>query len=224
MNPRHPPDDILLQHAAGRLGAGASLVLSAHLEGCAECRARLRLLDAVGGALIEEIEPQPLSPQAWARTLERIDTPPSDGGAPRPPAAGADGIVLARPGNLPAWPRALRGCRATGWNWMGPGMRYARLTLRDEQDDGRLFLLRISPGRSLPRHTHDGLELTQVLCGSFDDGRSLFEAGDFDATDHDVHHQPIVQEGGECVCLAYVGGRLQFDGRIAAAIGGWVGM
>jgi len=121
------------------------------------------------------------------------------------------------------WPQALRACRSGGWRWMGPGMRFARLTLPADPQAG-LLLLRIGPGRSLARHGHDGMELTQVLHGRFDDGRSGFGPGDFDATDDTVRHQPVVQPGGECVCLAYVERRLRFEGRVAAWIGGWVGL
>ena len=106
---------------------------------------------------------------------------------------------------------------------MGPGMRYARVGVPHDPD-ASLYLLRIGEGRSLPRHTHGGIELTQVLCGAFDDGRAVFAAGDFDAADESVHHQPIVQAGATCVCLAYVGARMRFDGRIASMIGGWIGM
>jgi len=63
-----------------------------------------------------------------------------------------------------------------------------------------------------------------VLCGSFNDGRAFFGPGDFDAADSSVHHQPIVQADRECVCLAYVGGPLRFDSRVAGLIGGWIGL
>jgi putative transcriptional regulator len=108
---------------------------------------------------------------------------------------------------------------------MGPGMRYARVALPQTSTPGSsIYLLHIGEGRSLPRHTHGGIELTQVLCGAFDDGRAVFGPGDFDATDEAVHHQPVVQHGATSVCLAYVGAPLRFDGRIASLIGGWIGM
>jgi len=215
---RHHPDDaLLLAFAAGRLGAGPALVLGVHLDGCAACRGRLQPLLALGGALVEQSEPLALAPAAWAQTLERIDAAPAPAPAPAPAAQ-----PPALPGGLP-WPARLRATRASRWHWMGPGMRFARLTL-PAQPEAKLFLLRIGPGRSLPRHSHDGLELTQVLCGRFDDGRASFGAGDFDATDDEVLHQPVVRPGAECVCLAYVASRLRFEGRIASVIGGWVGL
>ncbi|PZP99900.1 MAG: transcriptional regulator, partial [Variovorax paradoxus] len=67
-------------------------------------------------------------------------------------------------------------------------------------------------------------EFTQVLHGSFHDGRAQFSAGDFDAADTQVHHQPVVQAGSECICLASIEGQLEFDGWFARRLGALVGM
>lgn len=215
----HPGDELLLPLAAGRLSAGQALVVSTHLEGCAECRARLHTLQALGGALLDAAEPAALRPEAWERTLQRIAIPAAPAAAP---AAALPHPAL--PEGVP-WPASLRNCRVSAWRWMGPGMRYARIELpHGPAPDASLYLLRIGEGRSLPRHTHGGIELTQVLCGTFDDGRAVFGPGDFDATDDTVHHQPVVRPGAVCVCLAHVGGPMRFDGRIASLIGGWIGM
>lgn len=220
----HPDDEFLLALAAGRLGPAQAVVVGAHLEGCGDCRARLHALQAVGGALLDAAEPMALDSQAWARTLERIETT-----APAPalhaPVDGAADATAGRPA-LPGgvtWPGSLRRCRVSPWRWLGPGMRYSRVQTPREPA-ASLFLLRIGAGRSLPRHTHGGVELTQVLCGAFDDGRARFGAGDFDSADGEVHHQPVVQPGTECICLAYVGARMRFDGRIASLLGRWIGM
>lgn len=216
----HPGDELLLPLAAGRLGAGQALVVGTHLEGCAECRARLHTLQALGGSLVRQAEPIALEPGAWERTLQRID------GAAREPEAATASAAHAPHPTLPdgvRWPASLRGCDVSAWRWMGPSMRFARIRVPHDPE-ASLFLLRIGEGRSLPRHTHGGTELTQVLCGTFDDGRAVFGPGDFDAADESVHHQPLVQAGATCVCLAYVGARMRFDGRIASTIGGWIGM
>lgn len=219
MTRHHPADDLLLALAAGRLRPGLALVVGVHLDGCAACRERLRLMEAVGGALVDESDPLALAPQAWSRTLERID---AGAGVRAHAPAPVDTPRLALPAGT-AWPRRLDACRPSRWRWMGPGMRFARLEL-PEDPDAKLFLLRIGAGRSLAQHSHDGLELTQVLCGTFDDGRETFGPGDFDATDDTILHQPVVRAGATCVCLAYVEKHLRFEGRLAAMVGGWVGM
>ena len=106
---------------------------------------------------------------------------------------------------------------------MSPGRSFARVTLPCDPE-AALFLLRIGEGLGMPRHTHRGTELTQVLCGSFHDGHQRFGPGDFDAADDTVHHEPIIEPGAECVCFAHVDGSLRFDGRFATLVGRLIGM
>lgn len=212
----HPGDDLLLALAAGQLPTAPALVLSAHVEGCPQCREQLRLLDTAGGALLQQLPPAELHADALARALAAIDAP-----RPAPAPVPVRGLPP-----LPAgahWPRALAGCQITRWRWMAPGMRYARVRV-PRDPSANVVLLRIAAGMYLAQHTHSDRELTQVLHGSFHDGRAHFSAGDFDAADTQVHHQPVVQAGSECVCLASIEGRLEFDGWFARRLGALVGM
>lgn len=218
----HPGEELLLKLAAGRLESGPSVLIDAHVETCASCRVQWRHLQAIGGALIDEAEPALLDTDALSRTLARID---AQAEARKPNENVQDAAARPRPA-LPSgakWPRSLRGSTISSWHWMGPGMRWSRIELSHEPE-ASLFLLRIAPGRSLPIHSHGGIEFTQVLCGSFDDGRAVFGPGDFDAADSSVHHQPIVGNGGDCVCLAYVSAPLKFDSKLAAFIGKRIGL
>jgi len=218
----HPDDELLLAQANSRLEVGTGLVLASHLELCAHCRERMRTLEALGGVLLDELEPAALADDALARTLARIDD------AAAAAATGESQRIkkVSAPPPLPEgarWPRSLTHCSATPWRWMGPGMRWSRVTVPDAPD-ANVFLLRIASGKYLPQHTHSGIELTQVLYGRFHDGRALFGPGDFDAADGSIHHQPVVQDGSECICLASVHGKLRFDGAIAKVFGALVGM
>jgi len=220
----HPDDDLLLAMAAGRLPAmspGRALVIATHLEGCRECRSRFTTLQALGGALLELAEPQPLAAGALAATLQRIANAPPEA-LPRRRGDGQVPSAIQLPRGV-TWPDSLRGVQVTRWRWMGPGRRFARVQLPHDTA-GSLILLRIEPGYSLPRHRHDELEFTQVLCGTFADERGMFGPGDFDVAGSDVQHEPLVQPGTACVCLTWVEGRLQFDGGIAAAIARWAGV
>jgi putative transcriptional regulator len=221
MDIRHHPDDaLLLALSAGSLETGTRLVLSSHLELCPHCRERLRQLDALGGQLLEDGDACPLADDALTRTLARIDALAA---APeRPPAP----LRVSAPPPLPEgaqWPRALAHCRATPWRWIGPGMRWSQVHV-PEDPQANVFLLRIAAGKYLPQHTHNGLELTQILYGRFHDGRALFGPGDFDAAESDIHHQPVVQDGSECICLASLDGRVVFDSLAARVLGSMVGM
>ena len=214
---RHHPDDAqLIAHAGGTLASGPSLLVATHLEHCATCRAALGRFEQVGAALMVDEPAAQLAPQVLLATLARIDAPAAPVAAPivkpRPPL----------PGTLD-WPRSLRHCTISRWRLLGPGMRWSRVTLPWDPK-ANVFLLRIAAGSCLPPHTHSGEELTQVLHGAFDDGRSVFGPGDFDTTDASIRHQPVVQASSECICLAAVDGRLEHDSRLARWMGALIGI
>ncbi|MGJ7578717.1 ChrR family anti-sigma-E factor [Variovorax sp. RHLX14] len=217
----HPQDEMLLAHAAGSLAAGPALLVASHIEQCSVCRERMALLDAVGGTLLDALAPATLAPDAFVRTLRAIDTIDRN-------IFGSTSETIGRSSfpSLPSgatWPKAFEGCKVTPWRWLGPGMRWSRVTLPHDSA-ANVFLLRIGAGKKLPQHTHSEVELTQVLYGSFDDGRSVFGAGDFDEADGSIHHQPVVHAQSECICLASVQGRVMFKGAVARTLGALVGM
>ena len=218
MTNHHPDNDLLLGLAAGNLENGPSLLVSSHVEGCAHCQERTRQLETIGGAMLEALEPGVLATDSLSRTLAAIDTPTPP--AYRPPTAA--GLRAELPTGM-KWPRALHGCTTTRWRWLGPGMRWSRVTLPYDAA-ANVFLLRIGAGKKLPMHSHSELELTQVLYGTFHDGRALFGPGDFDEADGNILHQPVVLASGECICLASVRGKVLFEGPIARWFGGLVGM
>lgn len=224
---RHHPDDaLLLAHAAGNLPVGAAIVVESHLEACPECCRRLHLLHVVGGVLLDEIEPATLAPDALTRALAAIDSA-ADSAAVAP--ASNPTASVAAPSSRPAlpsgvqWPRALDGCTISPWRWLGPGMRWSRVTVPHDRA-ANVFLLRIGAGKNLPMHSHSDLELTQVLYGEFGDERAQYRPGDFDGADGEIHHQPVVRAGGECICLTSVEGRVLFKGVIARTVGALAGI
>lgn len=210
----HPADDLLLALASGQLDSGRGFVVSAHVEGCATCARRLHEFTAVGGEILAAFEPAPLAPEAFARTLQRIDAAQPVIGTP----PGSNGFPAEAKALLPA--RLLRGCAGEPWQWVGPGIRYSAIGV-PHAGRSKVFLLKIAAGRTLPQHSHGGCEFTQVLSGSFNDGRSIFAGGDFDATDPAVTHQPVVSAGEECICLAYLDSPLRFSSWIARAASRW---
>ena len=110
MSPRHHPgEDTLIAYAAGTLGAGPSLVVAVHLDGCRQCGVLVASLEAAGGVLMAQLPPADMSPQALARAMAAIarplpmgDLPPNGRTAGRSlafaaPAAGA--LALAGTGH-----------------------------------------------------------------------------------------------------------------------------
>ena len=178
------------------------------------------MLQAIGGALLERAEPRPLAPGALASTLRRIDDlAPASAGASAAPASLPQAASLK---DVPAL-ESLRTCKLSRWYWIGPGRRLSRVQPLEEPGSS-LFLLRIAPERSLPRHSHTGSEFTQVLSGSFHNGVTVMGPGDFDTATREAHHQPVAQPGGACVCLVWSEGQLSFDRRALRPIARWLGL
>ena len=119
-------------------------------------------------------------------------------------------------------PRALDGCGVAPWRWIGPGVRWSRVTVPGD-DEANVMLLKVAAGRKLPEHTHGGLEYTQVLKGSFSDARGRYDPGDMDEADAAVQHQPIVDDGGECICIAALEGQMHMRGFFGRLIQPFIG-
>jgi putative transcriptional regulator len=183
----HPSEERLLEHAAGALPEGRDLVVAAHVAVCPACRAEVRHAEAVGGALLESLPPEPMAADALAHALALVERP-----APpqAPPAMRPDWIPFPSPALETAW-RHRR--------WAAPGVWVAPVIRGPGK--ARTYLLRVGAGMSVPRHRHEGAELVTVLKGAFDDRGDAHRPGDFSENDESVEHRPTVTRDGECVCL-----------------------
>jgi putative transcriptional regulator len=197
----HPTPETLLAHAAGTLPAGHALVVAAHVQGCAACQVELARLEALGGALLEELAPEALAPEAFAETLARLDSP-----APITVRQMPRQADLALPEGL-RLPAALRGAEIGRWLWVGRGVRYSRVRL-PWAPGGNVMLMRIAPNRRVLAHSHGGAEFTQVLHGTFTDATGQYGPGDMAEADSDLAHQPRA-DGDGCICLAALEGGMR---------------
>ncbi|MBN8998818.1 MAG: cupin domain-containing protein [Rhizobiales bacterium] len=98
-----------------------------------------------------------------------------------------------------------------GTRWMAPGFRMSRIRIPGEPG-ANLILMRIGANRRMPEHGHTGRELTQVLHGSYSDANGRYGAGDLAEEDAEGEHQPLVDPGSECICLAAIEGRMRLSG------------
>ncbi|MEZ5773670.1 MAG: ChrR family anti-sigma-E factor [Hyphomicrobiaceae bacterium] len=201
----HPHAETLAELASGHLDSGRSIVIAAHLERCRACARQVRLLEAVGGQLIEDAVPEPMSEGALARMLGLIDAAGPIAAAVTPDLASQ---VTGETAPLPA---ALSAHGMGGWQWVGPGIHRRMVEVSDDKG-ARVFLLKARPGTRMPDHTHTGSELTLVLSGAFSHSGGRFGPGDLEEADDSVEHQPLVEPGGPCICLVAMEGSLRLKG------------
>lgn len=197
-------DDLLMAHAAGSLPEPVSLVVATHLALSPAGRGRYARYEALGGALLEGIEPEPVAGDALDRLLGRLD----DELEPIPEPV--------RPWQLTSpLPRPLRDALP------GPldGLRWRHLGNASEVDldvgaqGYHCALLRVRAGKAVPKHTHDGNELTVVIEGAYRDAVGHYRRGDLAIADGSVDHQPVADEGEDCLCLTLTDARLRLTGR-----------
>lgn len=211
MSPRRQPsEERLLAYAAGTLSPPEAVVVATHLALRPETRAWTELGQAIGGALLEDLEPLALNNGASEAVLGRLDAPALPAIEPTP-TKGAD----------PSLPAPLRHFPLGPWRWLGPGV-HVRDVLGPRDGDCRVILLRIAPGQCSPRHTHGGVELTCVISGAYATEDGVFSPGDFEEADSSVTHQPRVVSAEPCLCVAALDGQIVLPGRLGRLLAPFV--
>jgi putative transcriptional regulator len=201
----HPDDSLLVEYAAGSLDEAKALLVATHLALCPACRDAVRAGEAAGAALaFAEAGDVAVGP------LPNVEGEPVE---PRPAA------VLP---SLPPVPQPLRGylgapVSALAWRPVLRGMR--EYPLPEFAGRAGVRLLAIEPGRRMPRHTHEGQELTLVLQGSFSDATGAYAKGDVATADASIDHQPRAGRGELCLCLAVEDAPLRLTGFNGVLLG-----
>ena len=203
-------DDLLLAHAAGRLPEPVGLVVATHLALTPSRRAVYREYEALGGAMLDDLPPAELSNGAFDRLLARLDDdaePIRTRGADNSPRGSADPDV---PAPLRSY---IKGRLADlPWKHYG-GVSEAPLALDESVYRSRLVVLKA--GKAVPKHTHDGQEVTVVLKGAFNDGIGHYARGDIAIADAHVDHQPVADPTEDCLCLTVTDAPLRLTGTFS---------
>ncbi|MBV2359167.1 ChrR family anti-sigma-E factor [Thalassococcus sp. CAU 1522] len=201
----HLTDDLILGYSAGTLTEAVNLIVASHISLCDECRAAVESYDAVGGAVIETADTVAVSDDCLDGALALIR---------KSPATGATSEKKRR--NDPVLPAPLLdyvggSLDDVKWRSVGMGVKQAILKTSPEATARLLF---IPAGTAIPDHGHNGMELTLVLKGAFQDEDGRFARGDIEIASEDMHHTPIADLSEDCICLAVTDAPLQFRGLL----------
>jgi putative transcriptional regulator len=202
----HPLDELLTAFAAGVLDLGQHVAVATHLTSCPRCRAMVRAMEHVGGAVLAGLPPTPLADGSFQAVEARL----SEAAPPSMPPPEPFGAAFA---DVAALPRFLRSFPDAPWKWIAPKVHLRPIQL-PQSSATRVFLLRSSPGTKMIEHTHTGFEMTCVLSGSFAHADGHFGPGDFDFGDGSVDHDVTIDSEEDCVCLVAMQGDLKLRGLI----------
>lgn len=204
----HISDELLLDYAAGTLAEGWSLAVATHMAMCPDCRARLDLVEAAAGVLVDTLAPVDGPSDSWNQLKARMEGQE----APAKP------VLRKRTdhGELPEPLRSYVGNLADiKWRNIGAGHQ---VMIKTADGETQARLLKIPAGKPVPEHTHGGRELTLVLKGSFHDEVDHFGPGDLEEADGDLTHQPVASNDEDCICLAITDAPLKFRSRLVRLV------
>lgn len=211
----HPDEALLLDYAAGSADEPVALLLATHLALCPDCRAEVERLEALGGGLLDELEPVAIGERCLDELLARLQDPAAE--APAAPCA--QGAAAG-----PLLPRPLRDYLGDGldrlpWRtWRG----VAQAAILEECPGYRTAMFRLRAGATVPRHSHEGTELTLVLDGGFTDRGAHYIPGDFVSADASVDHGPVADPDGDCLCLVTSDAPLRLTGPLGRLLNRFV--
>jgi putative transcriptional regulator len=208
MPTHHPSEDLLFDYAAGTAHEAEGLVIATHLALCPGCRRKVRELETIGGALLDQLAATPPRPPALEALLGRLDEPEP------PPTAAAPAFDAVTRRLVPAPLRAYLGASLKDIAWRPVARGLAEHALPLAAPGFKTQLLRIAAGAAIPRHGHRGSETVLVLDGGFSDARDHYLRGDMAVSDAGVVHRPVADRDGDCLCLIVLEGGVRFAGPL----------
>jgi putative transcriptional regulator len=182
VNPlHHPTEAVLTDYASGAMRPAFAVTAAAHIEGCPQCRARVALLERLGGELIADLPEAEMAAGSLEDAMARLDAvAPRADAAPRGPVVERIRFGHKRHVKPGVWVRHADPAVAGG---------------------DLLYMLRIPKGTIAAPHGHGGQEFTAILKGAYRDEHGLFAAGDFAEFIDGDEHRPAVEGDDECICL-----------------------
>ncbi len=217
MNTTMDHNELMLEYASGALPEGPSLIVASKLALDEDARSEYRNIEAIAGALFEDLEPEAVSGDLLDATLARLDS--DDQAVPMPApvqhdAATRDIIPHPLRQYLPADLDGL------SWTARSNGLEQCEVPLANS--GYKASLLRIKAGEKMPRHTHKGSEYTLVLKGGFSDSSGHYGRGDMAVCDGSVDHSPVADAGEDCICLTVLDAPIRMTGLIGRFVNPFV--
>jgi putative transcriptional regulator len=228
MNIKHHLDEAtLVSYAAGSLSQSMALVVACHLSMCSTCRDSVNGIEAIGGMLLNSLDPADINADSLNKVLACLYEEPcvSIDSEPFINLSSRKKTIKTNDNYVPSPLRDYVGesLNSIDWKFIVPGIYSYDLACKTERG-GVSRLLRIAPGKAMLPHRHDGSELTLILRGSYSDEIGRFTLGDVADLDSEIEHQPLVDSNEDCICLIATDAPLKFKtllGKIVQPITGF---
>ncbi len=209
-------DTLLLQYSAGTLDVPMSILVASYLTLEPEARKKLDFANNLNASFIDSEDPVGVSEDSVHSLMDMLDNDTVE--LVTEELEPVDEIVSCSDIDLPLPLRRALSSDVDNlkWSFSYPGVKSSKIKAVESSSDIRL--LKIQPGKSAPRHAHEGIEATLVLRGAFIDGGEVYSRGDLAIADGKVEHRPKAVGDEVCLCLAVTSGSLKFKDRFSRVL------
>ena len=215
---KHPTSDMLINYAMGNSSEAEALIIAGHLTYCSQCKKDVYEYENLAGEFLYEHEKVGVSTDLYSKVLDIIDTKEQT----TKPISYIDFKIkssLCEKGiRLPSFiSRYLDKKHDTSsWTTALNNVRYTDLTFKDEKFKGKF--LEIPPGKSMPKHGHEGYEATLVLHGGYSDETGHYNKGDLVFANDRHVHSPVASKESGCLCLVIYSVSIKFKGILGTIL------
>lgn len=210
---QHPQEQVIQDFAKGSLIPGVATLVSAHLEVCENCHAHYRQIIAAEAKALEAAVYN-LSKSQMDKEFDSIMNKIDSESMHSVDIFAQESVSIEISGQVIQLPRAMSFLKdqKIPWKEFGKMNAIAPVSMGPQ---GNFYLIYIGPGESVPKHDHSGLEYSYVAAGSYEDGISIFNTGDFSVSGSGYTHSPKATSSDGCLVISWVEGRLNyFDGLL----------
>ena len=206
-----PSSTMLLNYAMGNTKEAESLIISSHITYCSACKAEVAKYESIGGFYLKNHEELNVSKSLWNNLLDKIDNVEQDDIETNYIDYKIKTNLTPNNVRVPSFLyQYLKNDDTKNWNSTINNVKYFNIDFADDSYKGKL--LEIPPGKSMPTHSHEGIEATMVFHGGYSDEAGDYNKGDLVILSGDDVHSPVSSKDSGCLCLVIYSGSLKFKG------------
>lgn len=204
----HPQIQLIEEYANGALNSPVSLLIRAHLDACPDCQL---LYEGQVSSKAKEFSSSnfKLSQSEIENDFEKVMSKIGKSKKHSAKDTEVAPVTISVSGQVIELPRSMSFLKDQEISWKEFGKKNAIATIPGSLGN-QLYLIYIGPGEGVPAHNHTGTEYSYVAAGSYNDGISDFNTGDFTLSTNQVAHSPKATSDDGCLVISWVDGRLNF--------------
>ena len=215
---KHPTNEMLINYAMGNSDEAEALIIAAHISYCKDCKKDVLEYEKLAGDFLFEQETLQVSPDLFSNILDSIDDIEQSGETINYVDTKINSSLSRTGIRIPSFVSKYLDAKfdTNDWKTTINNVRYCDLSFKDNNFKGKF--LEIPPGKSMPKHGHEGYEATLVIHGGYSDESGHYNKGDLVIANDEQVHSPVASIEKGCLCLVVYSGSIKFKGLLGSIL------